>query len=96
MQKTAKRNGSGRIIGQDHPRAKLTDHEVELIQELLDDRQLLLDRLAFENADPVRIQTVLVTAGLSLRCIAVKFEVHRSCIVKIARGERRCQTPSVE
>lgn len=39
-------NDSGRVIGQDHPRSTLTDHEVDLIVELRNDHGMKLRELA--------------------------------------------------
>ena len=39
-------NAAGRRIGEGHPRAVLSDHEVDLVLELLDDRALSQQQVA--------------------------------------------------
>jgi hypothetical protein len=86
-----KTNGQGRRIGDSHPRAVLTDHDVDLLMRLLDDREALLGRMQFDGAPRAEIDKALHDKGLSYRKLAEKFEVHKTCIQKIANGERRCQ-----
>lgn len=93
MAEDVKINERGRRIGESHPRAVLSDHEVDLLLTLLAERDALMRRLRGEGANHGRIKDELIAAGLSMGCLAVKLEVHRQTIVKIARGERRCQTP---
>ena len=59
-------NERGLVIGEDHPRAVLTDHEVDLLLELRDE-------------------------PMSYGKLAVIFEVSKSCVAKICRGEHRSQ-----
>jgi predicted transcriptional regulator len=59
-------NEKGRRVGDSHPMAKLTDHEVELVLSLID-------------------------GGMTVRQVADKFEVSKSCIWHIITGRRRCQ-----
>ena len=69
MQKIAKWlavNENGLAIGESHPRAVLTDHEVDLLLELRGE-------------------------GISYGRLAVIFEVSKSCVAKICRGEHRSQ-----
>lgn len=92
----AKTNEHGRRIGEDHPRAVLLDHEVGLLLGLLEEREKLVGRMLFDGKCQADIDAALRLAGLSYRCLAVKFEVCKRYIGKIASGERRCQTPVVE
>ncbi len=72
MQKTARMiavNDRGQVIGEGHPRAVLTDRDVELLLELRGD-------------------------GFSYSWLAEKFEVSKSCVAKICRGEHRAQFPA--
>ncbi len=62
-------NERGQVIGEGHPRAVLTDHDVELLLELRGE-------------------------GYSLSWLADKFEVSKSCVAKICRGEHRAQLPA--
>lgn len=96
MPKLVKTNGHGRRIGEDHPRAVLTDHEVALLQALLDEREEMIGVMLFEGATQAEVDAALTKACLSYRCLAVKFEVCKSTVQKIARGERRCQTPLLD
>lgn len=66
MQKVAKMNEAGRLVGESHPLAKLTDAEIDLVLELL-------------------------AGGMSLRKVADKFGVSKSCIQHIASGRNRSQ-----
>lgn len=73
VQKAAKNrmlavNERGLRIGESHPRAVLTDHEVGLLLELRDE-------------------------GFSYAWLAGKFDVSKSCVAKLCRGEHRAQTP---
>jgi hypothetical protein len=58
-------NERGRRIGESHPRARLTDHEIDLIRELAED-----------EVDAVTGK--LIRKGLSYREIAEKFEMECS------------------
>lgn len=91
MPKLVKINEFGRRIGECHPRAVLTDHEVELLGRLLTERDELIARLFSEGATGGEVNVALARRGLSYGCLAVKFEVHKTCIQKIAEGERRGQ-----
>lgn len=86
-----KLNERGRRIGESHPKATLSDHEVDLLLELLIARDELLEVMAGQRQ--AAIDAALHEGQLSYTQLAVKFEVHRQSIAKIARGERRCQTP---
>lgn len=92
MPKLVKVNDHGRRIGEDHPRAILTDHEVELLLELLDEREALVAGMEAQGFARHDIGAALTAGCLSYRCLAEKFEVNKSCIAKIAHGERRVQT----
>ena len=59
-------NDKGLAIGDSHPRAVLSDHDVGLVLELRDE-------------------------GFSYGWLALKFEVSKSCVAKICRGEHRAQ-----
>lgn len=93
LPRLVKKNDQGRRIGESHPRAVLLDHEVELLMAMLDERETLIVVLKAKGARQVEIDTTLAVRGLSYRCLAATFEVHRQTIAKIARGERRCQSP---
>lgn len=61
-------NERGQRIGESHPRAVLTDHEVGLLLELR-------------------------AEGYSYGWLARTFEVSKSCVAKVCRGEHRAQIP---
>lgn len=64
--KIAGLNERGRIVGQGHPLARLTDREVELLLELRE-------------------------AGWTYAELAHTFEVSKSSVAMIVRGERRAE-----
>jgi len=74
MQKTAHKlfgvNDRGQRVGEDHPGAVLTNHEVDLLLELRGE-------------------------GFSYRWLSLKFEVSKSCVAKICRGEHRSQSATI-
>lgn len=90
--KIVKLNEKGHRIGDSHPRAVLSDHEVDLLLELLIARDDLLE--AMNGQRQAVIDAALHEEQLSYTQLSIKFEIHRQAVAKIARGERRCQTPS--
>lgn len=90
---SVKVNEQGRRIGEDHPRAVLSDHEVMLLMVLLGERDTLVLEMQRAGARQVEIDKALTEKGLSYRCLGIKFEIDRCYVGKIARGVRRCQTP---
>lgn len=93
MDKLVKINEHGRRIGESHPRAVLSDHEVALLLELLDEREAVIGDLLFRGVRQGEIDNMLIAQGLSYRLLALKFEIHKQTVAKIAKGARRCQTP---
>jgi hypothetical protein len=87
-------NEQGRRIGESHPRATLTDHEVELLAGMLDCRDQMIETLTQAGASPSTIGQLLHANGLSFRALAEKFEVSKSQVARIAAGQSRCQRPS--
>ena len=90
--KIVKLNEKGRRIGDSHPKATLSDHEVDLLLELLIARDEVLE--AMLGVKQSEIDAALHEEQLSYTQLGIKFEIHRQTVAKIARGERRCQTPS--
>jgi len=86
-----KTNEAGRRVGEDHPRAVLSDHDVELLWGFLEERAALIARLRRAGAPQARIEAELTQAGLSYRLLAAKFDVHKQTVAKIANGDRRGQ-----
>jgi hypothetical protein len=93
ISKLVKTNEAGRRIGDSHPRAKLSDHEIELLAELLEARQAMIDRLTEGGAKPHVVGLLLEANDLSFRCLAIKFEISKSHVAHVAAGRRRCQSP---
>ena len=91
MPSLVKKNDHGRRIGEGHPRAVLTDHEIDLLIDLLIEREALIGRMEFDGATQVQIDAALMLARLSYRCLAVTFGLHKQTVAKIAKGQRRCQ-----
>lgn len=94
MERAVKINEQGRRIGESHPRAVLTDHEVDLLMGLLAEREMLIELMDVLGYTQAEIDSELTRKGLSYRLLAEKFEVGKRYIGKIANGERRCQTPA--
>lgn len=93
MRRLVKINERGRRIGESHPRAVLTDHEVnELLMPLLEQRAAVI--AACDGLPKPTIDAALTVLGLSYRLLAEKFEVSKGHIAKIARGARRSQVAS--
>jgi hypothetical protein len=86
-------NEHGRRIGESHPRAVLSDHEVELLLELLAEREQIVRDMGAGGFLRVAVDMELTRRGLSYRLLALKFEIHKQHVAKIAQGARRCQTP---
>lgn len=86
-----KTNERGRRIGESHPRAVLTDHDVALLLDLLIERDALVGRMEFDGALRSEIDKALREAQLSYSALARMFNVCKSCIFKIDNGQRRCQ-----
>lgn len=91
MPKFVKFNEKGRRIGEDHPRAVLSDHDVELLWGFLEDREHLIATGRKAGLRQVQIEAELTRAGLSYRLLALKFDVHKQTIAKVAQGARRGQ-----
>jgi hypothetical protein len=84
-------NELGRRIGETHGRAKLTDHDVELILGLLEARAVLLAEYLKVGLTRREIERSLHTAQLSYAGIAEKFEISKSQVRWIAIGSQRGQ-----
>lgn len=82
-------NENGKRMGEGHGRAKLTDHDVELVQDLLACRDMLVDEYAKQGLSRGHIHRVLNERQLSYAWIADKFEVSKSLIKAIYDGKVR-------
>lgn len=84
-------NDRGAVVGQDHWRAKLTDHEVDLVRALLAERAALISRLQRSGARLTLINRSLKTRRLSYAAIAKTFEVSKTHVRSIAADRVRAQ-----
>lgn len=87
-------NECGRRIGEGHNMAKLSDHDVELIFGLLDEREKIIKRLTEYGLCWREIERALFASQLSFAGIGEKFEVTKGCIWRISVGHRRGQYPA--
>lgn len=78
-------------IGEGHGRAKLTDHEIELMVDLLEARRVLLAEYSKVGLSRGEIRAALHKAQLSYRGIAAKFEVSHCLVLQVDHGRRRSQ-----
>ncbi len=82
-------NAHGLRLGEDHHRAKLSDHDVELILDLLEARDLLVAEYLKVGLCQRQIHIALSKAQLSERWIADKFECSRRTVRDIYAGRIR-------
>lgn len=81
----------GTRMGEGHGRAKLSDHDVELIQSLLACRDLLIEEYMKVGLAWGHIARVLAEKQLSYGGIAEKFEISKSHVRHIANGTLRAR-----
>lgn len=81
---------SGTRMGEGHGRAKLSDHDVELILALLDARTDALEAGKAAGMSPSQLCAHLNALQLSYRWIGLKFEVTKKHIANIAHSRVRC------
>lgn len=87
-------NAAGFRVGQDNPNAVLTDHDVELLLGLLDARATLIDELKEAGNGQGAIETALRASNLSFGALAVTFEISKTQVRRIAKGDHRSQYPA--
>ena len=92
MRQLVKINANGLRVGEDHPLAKLTDHEVELLRGMLDEREAFIARLRAAGYGEWQINLGAAWVGLDYRGIARCFEVSAGYVHDIATCRRRAQT----
>src|SRR5687767_8941796 len=85
MPKLVKVNEEGRRIGESHPRAKLTDHEVDLLQQLID--MLIEEGKSPVEAYEIAAQKFELTAGYVRRVRAGERRCQTADKMKV--GERK-------
>jgi len=86
-------NERGKRINEGHPRAKLSDHEVELMLELLDERKKIVGEMKARGIKWSEILVHLQTVQMSRAFIARKFEISRSYLINVEAGRKRAQFP---
>ena len=92
MSKHVKINNLGRRIGEDHPNAKLTDAEVDMVHELLEQREDTRLRLTQAGYTADMVRHGIKWLDLDNRSIAALFNVSHMTIHNIATGRYRSQT----
>lgn len=85
-------NERGARIGEGHPKATLTDHEVDLLRELLDERTELLRSCRAVGMSDADIERTMRKARLSYGLLATAFEVSKSTVYRINTYAVRAQT----
>jgi hypothetical protein len=84
-------NERGKRINEGHPRAKLSDHEVELVLALLEARATLHAELLAGGMKRSDIAAELRKRQLSRAFIAEKMEISKWHVIAIESGRRRGQ-----
>lgn len=93
MKRTVGINAIGRRVGEDHHNAKLTNHEVDQIHKMLDERDRFVKQLEVAGYGRDQIRHAPKFVGLDIRSIAAKFDVASSTVQDIRTGRRRAQPP---
>lgn len=73
-------------MGEDHGRAKLSNHEIDLMQSLIECREALIEEYTKVGLPWGQITRELKKAQLSYGGIAWKFEVSKSHVRCVASG----------
>lgn len=84
-------NEKGMRIGETHHRAKLSDHDIDLICSLLDARNDAIETALAAGMSQSCLAAHLSALQLSYRWIAAKFEISKSHVRWIAIGSQRGQ-----
>lgn len=84
---------NGYRVGESHASAKISDHDVELIQNLLDARNDAIETAVAAGMSQSNLQAHLYTIQLSLGWIAKKMECSKSMVKAINDGKLRNQRP---
>lgn len=85
-------NERGLRIGEGHPRAVLSDHEVELLLQLLEERAELLRQCRAVRMSAADIERSMIKARLSYGLLAKAMEVSKATVYRIATYKCRAQT----
>lgn len=85
-------NERGFRIGEDHPRAVLSDHDVELLHQLLEERAELLRQCRAVRMSAADIERSMIKARLSYGLLAKAMECSKATVYRIATYKLRCQT----
>jgi len=87
-------NELGCRIGESHPRAKLSNLDIDLMLTLLDARELCIGLCRTKGLTQRDIDKMLEDKALSYSALALRFGVHKQHVAKVAQGARRMQTPT--
>lgn len=93
MKRSVGINAIGRRVGESHHNAKLTDHDVDLIREFLDERERFTKEMTAAGYGQEQIRHAVAWQKLDIRSIAAKFEVAPSTVQSIHTCQRRGQIP---
>lgn len=85
-------NERGYRIGEDHPRAVLKNHDVELLHQLLEERAELLRQCRAVKMDSAEIERTMINARLSYGLLAKAMECSKATVYRIATYKLRAQT----
>lgn len=85
---------AGKRMGEDHGRAKLSNHDIDLIQSLLECRDALIEEYQKVGLPLTQIHVVLRKAQLGYGGIAWKFECSKRLVRDIHSGKVRSCHPA--
>lgn len=87
-------NDGGHVIGEQHPRAKLTDRQVDQILDALEKRDRLVLEMRAAGATVGAIHRAIRLARVSEMALARLHGVSRRTVRDIYEGRIRCQMPT--
>lgn len=87
-------NDGGHVIGEQHPRAKLTDRQVDQILDALEKRDRLVLEMRAAGATVGAIHRAIRLAQLGFVPLARLHGVSRRTVRDIYEGRIRCQVPT--
>ena len=93
MKRVLSLNSAGLRVGESHQRAKLTDAEVDVIRDLLDERDRFVERLKAAGYGREVARRAVVWLSLDVRSIARMFDVTPSTVQSIYTCKTRAQVP---
>lgn len=87
-------NDSGYVIGEQHPRAKLTDRQVDAILDALEERARLVRLMKAAGAKPGEIKAAVRLAQIGFVHLAQRYGCSRRTVRDIGAGNIRSQVPT--